>query len=219
MAILNRKVVDKTDDEKRLIENGSLSSKRGRDYVNNKALYDEFVLYKKECADAEKNGQPRPKMSDTIGKAIIQICNRRCNSYIFARYTDNWREEMIDHAIMTCACKAHNFDVTIPTKNPFAYITSIANNAIIERINSEKRDLYIKHKAFDSTRGMSADMSDENVDDGDVMHFNETDDMYTDRLKYIDEFERKAEAKRKKNADKRPKVEVPNILDLLEIDL
>lgn len=215
MALLKRVVIAAADavDEKRLVNEGKLSSKKGTDYVNNKKLYEEFVRYHELCVDAEEKGLPRPKMSDMIGRAIIQICTRRCNSYAFAGYTNNWKEEMIDHAIMTCAIKAHKFDVLLPNKNPFAYITSIANNAIFERINCEKKETYIKYKIFDEAHGLAADISDDNVDDNDIAHFNETDDIYHDRLDYISEYEQRADEKRMKNA--KEKEHVLTAFDLL----
>ena len=214
MAILKREIIEQSAEEKKLIDDGKLSNKKSNDYVNNKELYNEFVKYGKLCAEAAEKGLPRPKMSDVIGRAIIQICTRRCNSRRFVGYSNNWKEEMIDHAIMTCACKAHKFDVSIDTQNPFAYITSIANNAIFEKIKDERKDTYIKYKVFDHQHGIAGEF-DDNVNLDDIGHFNETDDVYDDRLRYISQYEKQAKEKRESNSKPKDVEKVVTVMDKL----
>jgi DNA-directed RNA polymerase specialized sigma24 family protein len=61
---------------------------------------------------------------------------------------------MIGDGIENCVSAVHNFDPSKST-NPFAYFTQIAWNAFIRRIQSEKKQSYIKHKNYQNNFLMS----------------------------------------------------------------
>lgn len=200
MSIKKRTIIDSSEVESKLINEGKLSSKKGKDYVNSKDLLEEFKLYHVKLLAAQEKGLPPPKLSDKIGLAIMQIATRRCNSRNYVGYTNNWKEEMIDHAIMVCATKAHKFD-PINYSNPFAYITQIADNAIKEQIKLEKKQTYIRYKMYDETKGMYADLSDENINAESLEQISEIDDMYKNRLEYISDYEERNFNKKKDEPD------------------
>lgn len=214
-------------------------------YVNNKALYEEFVKYnKRKVAAREKfnkkllktygftdmeevNGLDSatliqfnrdmksfvaPPLSDKIGKAIMQIANRRCYSPRFVNYAPNWKEEMISDAIETCVRYAHNFD---PTKydNPFAYLTQLVTNAVFQRIKKEHKQQYIKLKLFDNSHGFVGELDENNVNIEDMDLLDETNEMYHDRLQYIDNYEH-MQGLNKKRAKRQSKKDTGNILDM-----
>ena len=167
-------------------------------YISNKELQVEFLAYhKKKLEWAEQGRETRPPLSEAIGKAIMMIAQRRTYSRNFIGYTQMWKESMIDDAVEACVRYVHNYN---PEKydNPFAYVTQIVNNALINRIRIEKTHLYIKYKAFDNAGGFSAFM-DDNVGDTDVTILNETNEMYADHLKYIADFEEKYLTKKPKD--------------------
>lgn len=170
-----------------------------RHYVNNKELYAEFVEYHARKMIAVEQGLRPPPLTHKIGQAILDIANRRTNSYQFVGYTEAWKQEMISDAIETCVRYAHNFNPA-KSENPFAYITQLVNNALITRIKTEKKQMYIKHKSFDLAGGISA-MSDENSNDEDIALFNETSDMYKDYLTFISDYEEKHLTKAVKEED------------------
>lgn len=196
MAIKKRIILDDNNVESKLIDEGKLSNKKGKDYVNSKELLEEFKIYHTKLIEAQEKGLPPPKLSDKIGLAIMQIATRRCNSRNYVGYTNNWKEEMIDHATMVCATKAHKFD-PINYSNPFAYITQIADNAIKEQIKLEKKQTYIRYKMYDDAKGMYADLTDENVNSDSLEQINELDDMYKNRLEYISDYEERNFNKKK----------------------
>lgn len=196
--IIKKEIFD--DDEQRLIREGKLSDKKSSYYVDGEALQQEFVKYHEQAQKALAEGKPRPKMNDKIGWAIMQICTRRCRSKNYYGYTDSWKEEMIDHAIRVCATKAHKFD-PINYSNPFAYITQIADNAIKEQIKIERRHLYVRYKMYDESRGMLADMTDDNINEDDLQMASELDDVYKNRLDYISKFEISDKERREKKSE------------------
>lgn len=162
-----------------------------KQYVDNKALFQEFVVYYAKKQKWIENGSigQRPPLSNKIGQAIMDIAKRRCYSRNFVGYTDAWKEEMEADAIETCVMYAHNFN---PEKynNPFAYLTQLVTNAIINRIKKEHKQVYIKYKAFDMCGGFSA-VADENASEDNVDSLNEINEMYADHLHYISNYEAK----------------------------
>ncbi|MDX1532701.1 MAG: hypothetical protein R3230_00685 [Nitrosopumilaceae archaeon] len=154
---------------------------------------------------------PPPLASEKIGKAILDIAYRRCYSPRFVNYAPNWKEEMISDAIEACVRYGHNFN---PDKynNPFAYLTQLVTNALFQRIKKEHTQQYIKYKLFDDSHGFVGEIDENNVNSEDMELLNETNDMYNDRLQYIDNFEtmnkmNKARKKKSKSNDN-------NLLDL-----
>lgn len=190
-------------------------SKKSRHYINGKDLYDEFVKYheyKKQCL---AEGKDIPPLTNKIGEAIIQIATRRCNSWRFVGYSDSWKEEMISNAIMLATIHGHNFDPN-KSSNAFAYLTTICNNAIIEQIKREKKELYIRYKQYENMGGFQADIDDgdENFDDYDADSMSggqeNIDLAYEDRLQYIADYEDRMFNK-PKATPKRP--------DIIELDV
>lgn len=179
-------------------------------YISNKELQAEFVKYYQKKQQWLAEGKGNPPLTNKIGEAIMMIAHRRTFSRNFIGYTQLWKEAMIDDAIEACVKYVHNYN---PEKynNPFAYVTQIVNNALINRIKIEKMHLYIKYKAFDNAGGFSAYL-DENVIDDDVSVVNETNEMYADHLKFIAEFEEKYLSKK---AKEKLDVDDPGVLKFL----
>lgn len=113
-------------------------------YVDNKKMYDELVIYNNLLKEYENDKTKRkPRMSNYLGECFILIANNLAVRPQFVNYV--FKEEMIGDAIENCVNYCHNFDHTKYT-NPFAYFTQIIYYAFIRRIYKEKRHLYIKHK-------------------------------------------------------------------------
>jgi hypothetical protein len=109
-----------------------------RHYVNNADFYSALVDYKNKCA-TEKS----PKIPNYIGECILEICKRLSTKPNFVSYT--FREEMIGDAMENCIMYIGGFDPE-RGENPFAYFTQIAWNAMIRRIDKEKKQTYLKYK-------------------------------------------------------------------------
>jgi DNA-directed RNA polymerase specialized sigma24 family protein len=190
-----KKHVESIDDvEFEMIESGRLKAQAGPNYVNNRELYEEFIRYDKEKQLCQSEGKPNPRLSNKIGAAIIQIATRRCNSRQFVGYSNNWKEELIANAIMTATIRCHNFNPE-KSSNPFAYLTQICNNAILEQLKKEKRQLYVKYKSIEEANGFTGTVDAHNLEEESLHHMMEG--VPADqRRRYIDDYE-KANFKKK----------------------
>lgn len=188
----NMKVTTKIENidevEMRLVKEGKLKPVDSfYGYVNNKELYAEFCEYYKRKQEALAQGLTHPPLTEKIGAAIIQIATRRCNSRQFVGYTNSWKEELISHAIMTGAIRGHNFNPE-KSNNPFAYLTQVCNNAIVEQLKKEKKQLYVKYKSMEEVNGFNAH-SDDNVNETDFESYEEGNEAHELRRKYIGGYE------------------------------
>ena len=119
-----------------------------KNYINNKTFYEEMVKYKEACNLAKEEGKQLPQIPRYIGECLSQICKKLSTKPNFMNYS--YREEMVGDGIENCVSAVHNFDPSKST-NPFAYFTQIAWNAFIRRIQSEKKQSYIKHKNYQNS--------------------------------------------------------------------
>lgn len=188
----------------------SIDPKNPKHYINNRELYEELCRYHKTKLDALERGEEIPPLTEKIGKAIIQIATRRCNSWNFVGYSDSWKQEMISNAILVATIRGHNFDPA-KTNNPFAYFTQICNNAIVEQLKREKHQLYFKYKLMDMSGGFQASVSslesNDEFSDSDMSDFDPDSDIvaspnqdatYEDRMKFIMDYEERIASKKKK---------------------
>lgn len=123
-----------------------------KNYINNKTFYEEMVKYKEACNTAKAEDKQLPQIPRYIGECLSQICKKLSTKPNFMNYS--YREDMIGDGIENCVSAVHNFDPSKST-NPFAYFTQIAWNAFIRRIQSEKKQSYIKHKNYQNNYLMS----------------------------------------------------------------
>lgn len=112
-------------------------------YVNNRDFLDALVVFKKECARAKENGEPRPLISNYIGECFLKIATHLSYKPNFVNYM--FREDMICDGIENCVQYIENFNPE-KSSNPFAYFTQIIYYAFLRRIQKEKRQLEIKNK-------------------------------------------------------------------------
>lgn len=125
-----------------------MSKAKPKHYVNNKQLYETMVTYIGKVRESEKNGTPKPRVPEAVGKALFQISNRLATKPNFSGYT--YKEEMISDGIENCLQYIDNFDPD-KSKNPFAYFTQTIYFAFLRRIAKEKKQTYIRHKAFEKS--------------------------------------------------------------------
>jgi len=113
------------------------------DYVDNQALYDALVEYRKKCKDAENSGRKKPKLTDYLGECILKIATRLSYRPNFANYP--YREEMVSDAVLNCITYIDNFDPKKST-SPFGYLTQICWFSFVRIINKEKKEKYTQFK-------------------------------------------------------------------------
>lgn len=169
-------------------------------YVDNKQLYAVLVEYKKARIAAKKNNKPEPPIPEYVGACLLQIANRLSYKPNFANYM--FREEMIGDGIENCINYLNNFDPD-KSKNPFAYFTQIIYYAFLRRIDREKRQLYVKHKALENSMLMN-ELEEHGESDESFVTIN----IDTDYMKdFVDNFEDKVEKRKQKRITKRKGLE------------
>jgi len=197
---IKSKINDVDDVELELIRDGKMrDSTSSYGYVNNKELYEEYKKYYDRKMKAVENDETIPPLTEKIGAAIIQIATRRCNSRQFVGYSNNWKEELVSHAIMTAAIRGHNFNPH-KSNNPFAYLTQVCNNAIIEQLKKEKRQLYVRYKGIEEANGFNGEVDENNLNEADLHnHNNNNNGPAIQRRKYIADYEKTFLSKKQKD--------------------
>jgi DNA-directed RNA polymerase specialized sigma24 family protein len=166
-------------------------------YVDNKQLYAVMVDYRVRLEQSKANNTAKPPIPDYVGACILQIAKRLSTKPNFINYS--YREEMISDGIENCISYFDNFD---PSKsdNPFAYFTQIIYYAFLRRIQKEKKQVYIRHKAVENSM-----LLNELVDSGDdEFVFNPMDfdsENVSDFIKAFEENINKKKIKRKKGVE------------------
>jgi DNA-directed RNA polymerase specialized sigma24 family protein len=169
-------------------------------YVDNKTLYACMIEYKAKVRDAEAVDDPKPPIPDIVGAALLKIANRLSTKPNFINYT--FREEMVSDGIENCINYIDNFDPD-KSKNPFAYFTQIIYYAFLRRIQKEKKQLYIKHKAIQNFQ-----IFDGWVDpaDGQTIVTQQAIPETTDYMKdFVENYEQKEQEKTKKKSPTPPR--------------
>jgi hypothetical protein len=180
-----------------------MTAPKRKHYVDNKQLYATLVEYREKRLAAEADGSPRPPIPNYIGECLLQIATRLSYKPNFANYM--FREEMIGDGIENCINYLNNFNPE-KSKNPFAYFTQIIYYAFLRRIDREKRQLYVKHKALENSMVMHelADQGYAESGDGTPITIN----IDTDYMKdFVTNFEDKVEARKQKRINKKKGLE------------
>ena len=115
-------------------------------YVNNKEFLEAMKAYKKSVNKAKREKQPKPPVTDYIGKCFLKIANHLSYRPNFINYT--FRDDMISDGIENCLQYLKNFNPN-KSNNPFAYFTQIIYYAFIRRIQKEKKQSNIKYKMIE----------------------------------------------------------------------
>ena len=180
-----------------------MTAPKRKHYVDNKQLYATLVEYREKRLAAEADGSPRPPIPNYIGECLLQIATRLSYKPNFANYM--FREEMIGDGIENCINYLNNFNPE-KSKNPFAYFTQIIYYAFLRRIDREKRQLYVKHKALENSMIMHelADQGHAESGDGTPITINIDSDYMKD---FVTNFEDKVEARKQKRISKKKGLE------------
>ena len=167
-------------------------------YINNETFCKLLTEYRALVIDAKENNKKKPRLSDEIGKAFMQIAVGLSNRNNFNGYS--FKEDMIGDAIENCVMAASNFDPA-KSKNPFAYFTQISWYAFLRRIQKEKKNLHIMYDLLD--QNMS------NMEEGEDGLDNNNSSLYNDfilnndkRRSFLETAEESKEKKKKKRKEK-----------------
>jgi len=160
-------------------------------YVDNKLFLKELVAHRKAVRKAKREGQPKPRLPEYIGKCFMLIAENMSHKYNFLSYT--FRDEMVSDAIENCVMYADNFNPA-KSKNPFAYFTQICYYAFLRRIQREKKQLYVKYKSTEMN-GILDEHGQLESEDGNNRQF----EMYDNISEFIQKFEDAKAAKKAKS--------------------
>lgn len=158
-------------------------------YINEEALYDEMLKWKKQLEIDEKTQMPEP-----VAKAVMLIANNLAKRYNFNGYTSTWKDEMIGDAIEYCLRYLKNFDPYKYNK-PYSYITQICYNAFKQRLKKEKKALTVKYKVF-TEQAMDFDEDPDNNEHS--MNY----EYYLSMVERVSEYENNLNSKREEKETK-----------------
>jgi hypothetical protein len=117
-----------------------------RHYVNNKALLECIVEYRKKLQHAKEIRANRmPPMPRYAGECLQLICERMSTRPNFGGYS--YREDMVMEAVLNCVQAFDNFNPE-KSNNPFGYFSRIAWRAMLRTIWEERKQSYVKHKNY-----------------------------------------------------------------------
>ena len=122
-----------------------MAKKKSEHYVNNRELLEALIVYRAKVKEAEENDLPKPRITNYLGSCFLKIATHLSYKPNFVNYM--FRDDMISDGIENCVQYIHNFDPE-KSRNPFAYFTQIIYYAFIRRIQKEKKQAAIKHKAI-----------------------------------------------------------------------
>lgn len=164
-------------------------------YVDNKWLHNALIEYVDAYRSAKANKEKLPKISESIGKAIIDTVTGISHSHLYHGYPH--REDMVGDAIIVVTKYLHNYDYAT-RDNPHAYITYIAERRFWRIIKKEKKFLATKQKLMQSI-DLSAYDTQEFDKDEDFKHvLKEIYAANTTPIKFKDDDKPKKDKKKKK---------------------
>lgn len=105
-------------------------------YVDKDALYTEICEWQDACAAAIAEGAEPPRMTNSIGKAILDTANGLGTRWNFNKYS--FIDEMVLDGILAATKAIPKFNREHPAKNPFGFINFIVWRAFTTRIKLER---------------------------------------------------------------------------------
>lgn len=133
-------------------------------YVSNKEFYQVMLRYRDDLEAADQASPP--PIPSFAGDAILKIARNLSNKSNFFNYP--FKEEMIGDGVENCIKYFNSFNPDKST-NPFSYFTRVIYNSFLQRIEKEKRALYVKYKETERFNMMSS----LSVDDSEIIKSSE----------------------------------------------
>jgi|TARA_A100001388_G_scaffold257639_1_gene223602 hypothetical protein len=160
---------------------GVTKRKRSIHYVNNKEFLAALILYKKDVAEAEELGKPKPRITNYLGECFLKIATHLSFKPNFVNYI--FKDDMISDGIENCVQYIHNFNPE-KSQNPFAYFTQIIHYAFLRRIQKEKKQLEIKNKIIEKNGYEEVFHDDSLTDGGNYSDYNSIKDSIHSKTRY-----------------------------------
>ena len=120
----------------------------------------------------EKNlqaGLPPPQLSNYCGECIILLAHKISNMNCFNQYT--FKDEMVQDGIEVCLKYFHKFDAEKISERTgkksagaHAYFTMFIYNAMINRINIEKTQMFLKQKYIANSEDIFVELQEQDTE-------------------------------------------------------
>lgn len=173
----------------------SNSKKNPKHYVDNKKLLEEISIYHKSCIESKNKGENCPPINNYIGKCILDIARGISVRPNFSGYT--YIEDMIADGVENAIRAAPNFDPE-KTSNPYGYFSRVIWFAFLRRIDTEKKEMYKRHKITERSVLIGTDTTRDMDTDGHASYIDLDNEYMSD---FVMDYERKLEVKKQKKID------------------
>lgn len=164
-------------------------------YISNKEFTQAIAEYNALCLAEEAAGREAPVIPKEIAKQFIVLANKLGSRYNFVNYS--FLDEMVSSAIFACCVKIRKFNINV-SSNSFAYFTNVCWRAMVDVINKEADNSYIKAKAFQDVE------YDDTLSDNDLSEFGDYSGNVNDYVPFFDVqgYEDKLKAQKEKSKAK-----------------
>jgi hypothetical protein len=139
-----------------------------RYYINDDEYTAAMTEWRYKCNEAKASGQERPPLPDYIGECVDKAANSMSKRHNYCGYS--YVDEMIGDAVFHCVKYLHNFDPSKTNKkgkvSAFSYTNMIITRSFNNRIESEKKQQYLKYASYNLMGGNEA-FGDEVVESDD----------------------------------------------------
>lgn len=181
-------------------------------YINNAKFYEALLERKEKVEFAKANGLPMPRVSEYVGKCILDIANHLSTKWYFQKYP--YRDDLVMNAVEHMLKYVDSFDVE-KGKNPFSYFTQTAYYNFIATIRVEKKRLALRFKATLESLVRAGEWC---ADDPDYAMLIAEENLPD--VSYMSDFVREfEESEKKKKRVKGAKVEVFDLEDAIETEV
>lgn len=166
------------------------------EYVNGKELHLELAIYHEAYQQSLLAGTEKPRISEKLGHAFLQIATRMASRPNFSGYS--YKDDMISDAIMQCISKVHTYDparVNQDFPSGFAWVSQVAWNSFVGRIKKEQHQSSVKAKLI--REKLSSDFIQHGVDadnetsDNSFVNFLKENDAFIDYNEIREQNEKK----------------------------
>lgn len=114
------------------------------EYTSKAGLQADLAAWVTARDAARVAGKTEPPVPNSIGTAILHICQRMSTRANFNGYT--YLEEMVGDAVLDCTRAVRNYNVNRIEQNPFGYFSRISWNAMLRRIEVEGNQTKLKQE-------------------------------------------------------------------------
>ena len=120
-----------------------MAKKEKNMFIDKKDMYNKVCKYKAMCERAKKYNAPKPVVPESLAKDVFAIAESISKRHNFSGYP--FREDMVMDGVEHVLKYIHTFN-TEKFDNVFGWVYTIVWQCFGNRINAEKKQLYIKFK-------------------------------------------------------------------------